>query len=77
MYALDFKPGIDVTQTIEYLESLKAQEAADLYKGMSRTFFSLRRRRGFISRHPAPPTMEDACLVSCPWVIPSQQLHLL
>src|SRR5438445_9890130 len=26
----------------------------DLYKGMSRTFFSLRRRRGFNSRHPAP-----------------------
>src|SRR6266581_7158993 len=33
---------------------------------MSRTFFSLRRRRGFISRHPAPLTMEDARLVSCP-----------
>src|SRR5881227_2437003 len=25
---------------------------------MSRTFFSLRRRRGFISRHPAPLTMD-------------------
>src|SRR6266498_4078973 len=35
-------------------------------EGMSRTFFSLRRRRGFISRHPAPLTMEDARLVSCP-----------
>src|ERR1022692_3865737 len=32
---------------------------------MSRTFFSLRRRRGFVSRHPAPLTMEDARLVSC------------
>jgi hypothetical protein len=49
----------------------------DLYKGMSRTFFPLRRRRGFGSRHPAPLTIEDARLVSCPWVIPSQQLHLL
>ena len=29
MYALDFKSGIDVTPTIEYLESLKAQDAAD------------------------------------------------
>ena len=48
-----------------------------LYKGMSRTFFPLRRRRGFGSRHPAPLTIEDARLVSCPWVIPSQQLHLL
>jgi hypothetical protein len=27
---------------------------------MSRTFFSLRRRRGFGSRHPAPLTVEDA-----------------
>src|SRR6266704_1444002 len=43
---------------------------------MSRTFFSLRRRRGFGSRHPAPLTIEDAGVVSCPWVIPSQQLHL-
>src|SRR6266496_6851324 len=32
---------------------------------MSRTFSSLRRRRGFISRYPAPLTM-DARLVSCP-----------
>jgi hypothetical protein len=44
---------------------------------MSRTFFSLRRRRGSFPRHPAPLTIEDARLVSCPWVIPSQQLHLL
>jgi hypothetical protein len=29
MYALDFKPGIDLTPTIEYLESLKAQDVAD------------------------------------------------
>lgn len=29
MYALDFKPGIDVTPTIEYLESLKAKDVAD------------------------------------------------
>src|ERR1700716_3121960 len=43
---------------------------------MSRTFFSLRRKRGFDSRHPAPLTIEDARLVSCPWVIPSQQVHL-
>src|SRR6184192_2697366 len=27
---------------------------------MSRTFFSLRRRRGFSPRHPAPVTIEDA-----------------
>jgi hypothetical protein len=33
---------------------------------MSRTFFSLRRMCSFISRHPAPLTREDACLVSCP-----------
>src|ERR1035437_9532015 len=33
---------------------------------MSRTFFSLRRRRGFGSRHPAPLTVEDARVVSCP-----------
>ena len=44
---------------------------------MSRTFFSLRRMRRFISRHPAPLTMEEARLVSCTWVVPSQQLHLL
>jgi len=48
-----------------------------LYKGMSRTFFSLRRRRGFGSRHPAPVTIEGAGVVSCPWVIPSRQLHLV
>src|ERR1700752_274846 len=36
---------------------------------MSRTFFSLRRRRGFGSRHPAL-TVEDARVVSCSWVIP-------
>ena len=29
MYALDFKPGIDLTPTIEYLESLKVQDVAD------------------------------------------------
>jgi hypothetical protein len=29
MYALDFAPGIDVAPTIEYLESLKAQDLAD------------------------------------------------
>ncbi len=29
MYALDFKPGVDVTPTIEYLESLKALDVAD------------------------------------------------
>ena len=52
-------------------------KSPDLYKGMSRTFFSLRRRRRFGSRHPAPLTMEDARLVSCTWVVPSQQLHLL
>jgi hypothetical protein len=52
-------------------------QTPDLYKGMSRTFFSLRRRRGSFPRHPAPLTIEDARLVSCPWVIPSQQLHLL
>ncbi len=28
-------------------------KSPDLYKGMSRTFFFLRRRRGFSSRHPA------------------------
>ena len=28
-YALDFKPGIDVMPTIDYLESLKAQEVAE------------------------------------------------
>ena len=28
-----------------------------LYKGMSRTFFSLHRRRGFASRYPAPLTI--------------------
>jgi len=47
---------------------------------MSRTFFSLRRRRGYCSRHPAPVTIEDARLVSYPWdlvcVVPSQPLHL-
>src|ERR1035438_958568 len=30
-----------------------ALHSPDLYKGMSRTFFSLRRRRGFGPRHPA------------------------
>src|SRR5229473_555651 len=35
---------------------------------MSRTFFSLRRRRGFSPRHPAPTTIEDAGLVSGPGV---------
>src|SRR5712691_10225669 len=35
---------------------------------MSRTFFSLRRRRGFSPRHPAPVTIEDAGLVSSPGV---------
>jgi hypothetical protein len=33
---------------------------------MSRTFFSLRRRRGFGARHPAPLSIEDARVVSCP-----------
>ena len=47
-----------------------------LYKGMSRRFFSLRRRRGFGSRHPAPRTIEDARLGVVPWVVPSPQLHL-
>src|SRR6266704_1203962 len=37
-------------------------------EGMSRTFFSLRRRRGFSPRHPAPVTIEDAGLVSGPGV---------
>src|SRR5713226_2136857 len=36
---------------------------------MSRTFFSLRRMRRFISRHPAPLTREDARLVSCPGLL--------
>ena len=54
----------------------KVPAMAGLYKGMSRTFFSLRRRRGFASRYPAPLTIEDARGVSCPWGIPSQQLHL-
>jgi len=35
---------------------------------MSRTFFSLRRRRGFSPRHPVPVTIEDAGLVSGPGV---------
>jgi hypothetical protein len=35
-------------------------------KGMSRTFYSLRRIREFSSRLPAPLTREDAGLVSCP-----------
>src|SRR5208283_2623378 len=35
---------------------------------MSRTFFSLRRRRGFDSRHPAPLTIEATRLVSCLWL---------
>src|SRR5436190_7298347 len=35
---------------------------------MSRTFFCLRRRRGFSPRHPAPVTIEDAGLVSGPGV---------
>jgi hypothetical protein len=35
---------------------------------MSRTFFSLRRRRGFSPRPPAPVTIEDAGLVSGPGV---------
>jgi hypothetical protein len=54
-----------------------------LYKGMSRTFFSLRRRRGYCSRHPAPVGYERRLvLVLCPTdlgacVVPSQQLHLL
>src|SRR6266571_4799094 len=39
-------------------------QTPDLYKGLSRTFFSLRRRRGFSPRHPAPVTIEDAGLVS-------------
>src|SRR6266566_4756336 len=33
-------------------------------EGMSRTFFSLRRRRGFSPRHPAPVAIEDAGRVS-------------
>ena len=33
---------------------------------MSRTLFSLRRMRRFISRHSAPLTREDARLMSCP-----------
>src|SRR5438876_11551476 len=37
-------------------------------EGLSRTFFSLRRRRGFSPRHPAPVTIEDAGLVSGPGV---------
>jgi hypothetical protein len=45
-------------------------------KGNVKNIFSLRRMRRFISRHPAPLTREDARPVSCPWVIPSQQLHL-
>ena len=53
----------------------------DLYKGMSRTFFSLRRRRGYCSRHPAPVSYERRLVrVLCPadlvaWVVPSQQFH--
>jgi hypothetical protein len=39
-----------------------------LGEGMSRTFFSLRRRRGFSPRHPVPVTIEDAGLVSGPGV---------
>jgi hypothetical protein len=35
-------------------------------RNLSRTFFSLRRRREFSSRLPAPLTREDARLVSCP-----------
>src|SRR6266496_290194 len=35
---------------------------------MSRTSFSLRRRRGFSPRHPVPATIEDAGLVSGPGV---------
>src|SRR5438552_14318499 len=35
---------------------------------MSRTFFSLRRRRRFSPRHPVPVTIEDAGLVSGPGV---------
>ena len=35
---------------------------------MSRTFFFLRRRRGFSPRHPVPLTIEDAGLVSGPGV---------
>jgi hypothetical protein len=46
---------------------------------MSRTFFSLRQRREYFPRHPAPLSTEDVRVVSCPWVrvVPSQQQHLL
>jgi hypothetical protein len=36
-------------------------------RGCQGTFFSLHRRRGYFPRHPAPLTIEDARLVSCPW----------
>jgi hypothetical protein len=48
---------------------------------MSRTFFSLRRRSGYCSRHPAPVSCERHLVpVSCPadllsWFVPSQQFH--
>jgi hypothetical protein len=52
-----------------------------LERGCQGKFFSLRRRRGYFPRRPAPLAMKDARLGSCPWdwvcVVPSQWLHLL
>src|SRR5712691_4879037 len=57
-------PPVDLIDCQEHFSP-----SAGLYKGMSRTFFSLRRMRRFISRHPAPLTREDARLVSCPGLL--------
>src|SRR4249920_1395957 len=35
---------------------------------MSRRYLSLDRKAGRFPRHPAPLMVEDACLVSCPWI---------
>src|SRR5580765_4472514 len=35
---------------------------------MSRKYFSLDRKAGRFPRDPAPLTVEDACLVSYPWI---------
>ena len=63
------------------MTSNQTVKSPGLYKEVSRTFFSLRRRRGYFPRHPAPVTIEDASLGSCPWdwvcVVPSHWFHFL
>jgi hypothetical protein len=52
--AVDVKSPCHQLTSVLAKEKRKLVKSPGLYKGMSRTFFSLRRKRGFCSRHPAP-----------------------